>query len=109
MPHTKPRSQVSIHSPSVFPRHRETFLACRKSVLIGEICGCLRPSTHHSDACNRLLLPQGYGLGVEFFDFVFGGRGGSGRVGDFYFHQGFSEGFVAGVLGLFYGLEFICS
>ena len=84
------------------------FPVFRKSVPISEICGCLRPSIHHSCACRRLLLAQGDGLGVEFFDFVGGGGdcavGGSGWGFDFDFHQSFGEGF--GVNDKWVGIAF---
>ncbi len=47
-----------------------------------------------------LSLAQGDRLGVEFFDFVLGWRGGRGRCGDFDFHERFGEGF--GVDGALY-------
>ncbi len=45
-----------------------------------------------SGACRCLLLAHRDRLGVEFFDFVLGGRGGCGGGGDFYFDEGFGEG-----------------
>ena len=61
-----------------------------------------------------LSLAQGDRLGVEFFDFVFGGGCGRGGIGDFYFHQGFSEGFgvdykrIACTLSLVFIFELAC-
>ena len=58
-----------------------------------------------SGACRRLLLAQGDRLGVEFFDFVLGGRGGRGRCGDFDFDEGFGEGFRVDIAQFIQGLS----